>query len=61
MLKIIRCINLKKEEPKIPQSYLIQTVPSEEITCTELIEYGKDKNIEVEFTEELVHVIRRVY
>ena len=60
MPKIIRRINLKEEEPK-PQSYLIQTVPSKEITLTELAEYEKDNCIEVEFTEELAHVIRRIY
>ena len=59
MLKILRNINLKKEEK--PQSYLVQTVPSKEIALTELAEYRKDTNIEVEFTEETAHVIRRVY
>ena len=44
-----------------PQSYLIQTVPSEEITIQELIEYTKDANIEVEFDNELTHVITKVY
>lgn len=60
MLKIIRHINLKEEKPK-PQSYLVQTVPSKEITLTELAEYRKDNNIEVEFSEEIAHVIRRIY
>lgn len=44
-----------------PQSYLIQTVPSKEITINELIEYTKDENIEVEFYNELTHVITRIY
>ena len=44
-----------------PQSYLIQTVPSEEITIQELAEYTKDANIEVEFDNELTHVITKVY
>ena len=57
MLKIIRNANQK---PK-PQSYLLQTVPSKEITLAELAEYKKDNCIELEFTEELAHVIRRVY
>ena len=60
MLKIIRNINIKEDKPK-PQSYLVQTVPSEEITLTELAEYRKDNNIEVEFSEGTAHVIRRVY
>ena len=57
MLKIIK--HIEEEESK-PQSYLIQTVPSEEITLAELAEYEKDNRIEVEFTEELAHVIRRI-
>ena len=61
MLKIVRNINLKKEEKPKPQSYLVQTVPSEEITLTELAEYRKDNNIEVGFSEETAHVIRRIY
>ena len=61
MLKIVRNINLKKEEKPKPQSYLVQTVPSKEITLTELAEYRKDNNIEVEFSEETAHVIRRIY
>ena len=44
-----------------PQSYLIQTVPTEEITIRELAEYTKDANIEVEFDNELTHIITRVY
>ena len=44
-----------------PQSYLIQTVPSGEVTIQELIEYTKDANIEVEFDNELTHVITRIY
>lgn len=44
-----------------PQSYLIQTVPSSEITVRELIEYSKDENIEVEFDNELTHIITRIY
>ena len=59
MLKIIKHINLN-QRPK-PQSYLIQTVPSEEIALAELAEYKKDNCIEVEFSEELAHVIRRIY
>lgn len=43
-----------------PQSYLIQTVPSEEVTIRELAEYTKDKNIGVEFDNELTHIITRV-
>ena len=43
-----------------PQNYLIQTVPSEEVTINELIEYTKDKNIEVKFDNELTHIITRV-
>ena len=62
MEKIIRHINcLKEEVPKFPQCYLVQTVPSKEITLTELAEYEKDNCIEVEFSEELAHVIRRIY
>ena len=59
MLKIVRHINLNRK-PK-PQSYLVQTVPSKEITLVECAEYEKDNCIEVEFTEELAHVIRRIY
>ena len=44
-----------------PQSYLIQIVPTEEITIRELAEYTKDENIEVEFDNELTHIITRVY
>lgn len=63
MLKIIKHINLNRREelPKYPQSYLIQTVPIEEIRLVELAEYKKDNCIEVEFSEELAHVIRKVY
>lgn len=61
MQKIIRHINLEKEEPPKLHSYLVQTVPSEEITLTELAEYRKDDNIEVQFNEETAHVIKRVY
>ena len=61
MEKIIRHINCLKEEVPKPQCYLVQTVPSEEITLAELAEYKKDNCIEVEFSEELAHVIRRVY
>ena len=43
-----------------PQSYLIQTVPSKEITINELIEYTKDENIEVEFDNELTHIITKI-
>lgn len=42
-----------------PQSYLIQTVPSKEITLNELIEYTKDENIEVEFDNELTHIMNK--
>ena len=44
-----------------PQSYLIQTVSSEEVTIRELAEYTKDENIEVEFDNELMHIITRIY
>jgi len=44
-----------------PQSYLIQSVPSNEITVSELKEYAKDESIEVEVDGETAHVIKRIY
>lgn len=44
-----------------PQNYLVQSVPSNEITVSELKEYAKDASIEVEFDGETAHVIKRVY
>ena len=55
MIKII------KHEPAEEHAYLVQSVPTCEVTLLELEQYAEDGNISVDFDGELTHIIKLLF
>lgn len=56
MLKIIK----HRKIPQESHAFIIQTAPTSEVTLRELEEYAKNSNIDVQFDNEITHIIQRV-